>query len=212
MRRRGGDLRVAGVISHTPTEPPSARPQNSRAQLAHSVGLLAEEPTIIIGRTNPTSSLGSRYPPMSDPLIPPELLNPALWLSDPRQGSAHPLYVALAILFALLIVGSVVLYVLAPRLLRRHRLRIRLARRLMGWVASVAALGLFWTVCRFLGAPLFARPLWLWFTLIALAVVVGYAIYYWRRRYRREISAYEEMVRRRRWLPAPRKRATARRR
>ena len=42
--------------------------------------------------------------------------------------------------------------------------------------------------------------------------VFGYALYYWRKRYPRESSAYEEAVRRRRWMPTPRKRAAVRRR
>ena len=76
----------------------------------------------------------------------------------------------------------------------------------------IGALGLFWVLARALGAPLFARPLWLYFTFIALIAVLAYHAYYWRRRYPVEISAYEQQIRRRRWLPTPRKRAAARRR
>jgi amino acid transporter len=149
---------------------------------------------------------------MDQPLIPAELYNPALLLADPRQGYAPPLYVVLGVLFGLLIVGSIVAAVLGPRLVRRHRLRLRLLRQLCGWVGAISAAGLFWVVCRAIGMPLFARPLWLWFTLIALGIVAGYAVYYWRKRYPRENSAYEEAVRRRRWMPQPRKRAAVRRR
>jgi len=149
---------------------------------------------------------------MDQPLIPVELYNPALLLADPRSGYAHPLYVALGVLFALLIVGSIVAAAMGPRLVRGHRLRLRLLRQLSGWVGGISAAGLFWVVCRVVGVPLFARPLWLWFTLIALGAVVGYALYYWRKRYPRESSAYEEAARRRRWMPTPRKRAAVRRR
>jgi hypothetical protein len=79
-------------------------------------------------------------------------------------------------------------------------------------VGAVSAAGLFWVACRLIGLPLFARPLWLWFTLIALGIVVGYFLYYWRKRYPRENSVYEEAARRRRWMPTPRKRAAVRRR
>ena len=149
---------------------------------------------------------------MDQPIVPPELYTLTLMLADPRQGLTHPLYIALGVLFGLLLVGSVAAYAFAPRLVRRHRLRTRLLRRLAAATGSVSALGVFWVVARLAGLPLFARPLWLWFTLIALVAVIGYAVYYWRRRYPGEFSAYEEMVRRRRWMPAPRKRATARRR
>ena len=149
---------------------------------------------------------------MNEPLIPPELLNPGLLLADPRQGYAHPLYLALGILFGLLLVGGLVAHLLAPRLLRRHGLRVRLFRRLVTALAMVSALGLFWILSRLVGLPLFARPLWLWFTLLGFAAVIGYAVYYWRRRYPREFKAYEDVARRRRWMPSPRKRAAARRR
>src|SRR5581483_2563146 len=114
-------------------------------------------------------------------------------------------------LFGLLLVGGLIAYALAPRLMKRHRVRVRLFRQFMGWLAAVGALGLFWIVARMLGAPLFARPLWLWFTLIALLAVIGYHTYYWRRRYPGEMSAYEEQARRRRWMPTPKKRAAVRR-
>jgi len=149
---------------------------------------------------------------MDQPLIPVELYYPALLLNDPRQGYTHPLYVALGVLFGLLIVGSIVASAMGPRLVRRHRLRLRLLRQFCGWVGAISAAGLFWVICRVLGLPLFARPLWLWFTLIALVIVVGYFLYYWRKRYPRENSAYEEAARRRRWMPTPRKRAAVRRR
>ncbi|HZR98599.1 MAG TPA: hypothetical protein VFE37_07835 [Chloroflexota bacterium] len=149
---------------------------------------------------------------MPDSFIPRELQLPSLWLTDPAQGSTALFYLLLADLFALLLIGGLIAYALAPRLMKRHRIRIRLFRQLMGWLAAIGALGAFWTLARMLGAPLFARPLWLYVTFIALLVVLGYHAYYWRRRYPAEISAYEEQVRRRRWMPTPRKRAAARRR
>jgi hypothetical protein len=150
--------------------------------------------------------------PPPEPIVPPELLSPGLLLADPRIGWAHPLYVALGVLFGLLLVGSVLAAVLAPRLLKGHKLRVRLLRRLAGALGTVAGLGLFWCIARVVGMPLFARPLWLWFTLIALVAVVGYAVYYWRREYPRALRAYDEVVRRRRWMPTPRRRAAVRRR
>jgi hypothetical protein len=149
---------------------------------------------------------------MPESFIPRELTLPSLWLTDPYQGSTALFYLLVGAVFGLLLVGALIAYALAPRLMKQHRIRIRLFRQLMGWLAAVGALGLFWVVARLLGAPLFARPLWLYFTFIALLVVLGYHAYYWRRRYPVEISAYEEQARRRRWLPTPRKRAAARRR
>jgi hypothetical protein len=149
---------------------------------------------------------------MPDSFIPRELLLPSLWLTDPNQGSTAPFFLLVGDLFGLLLVGGIIAYVLAPRLMKRHRIRIRLFRQLMGWLAGIGALGLFWVLARALGAPLFARPLWLYFTFLALIAVLAYHAYYWRRRYPIEISAYEQQIRRRRWLPTPRKRAAARRR
>ena len=149
---------------------------------------------------------------MDQPVVPPELYSLTLMLADPRQGSTHPLYIALGVLFGVLLVASIAAYTFAPRLVHRHRLRTRLLRRLAAAIGTVSALGVFWVVARLVGLPLFARPIWLWFTFIALVAVIGYAVYYWRHRYPGEFSAYEETLRRRRWMPTPRKRAAARRR
>ncbi|HLH25060.1 MAG TPA: hypothetical protein VK066_21260 [Chloroflexota bacterium] len=149
---------------------------------------------------------------MPDSFIPRELLLPPLWLTDPTQGSTAPFYLLVGDLFGLLLVVGLLAYAFAPRLMKRHRIRIRFFRQFMGWLAVVGALGVFWVLARALGAPLFARPLWLWFTFVALIAVLAYHAYYWRRRYPLEMSAYAEQLRRRRWLPTPRKRAAARRR
>ena len=150
---------------------------------------------------------------MDQPIIPPELYLPRLLFSDPlRGGPFPPLYVAVGVLFGLLLVGGLLVYIFAPRLVRGHRLRARLLRQLSGWLAAIGGLGVFWVLCRAAELPLFARPLWLWFTFIALGAVIGYAVHYWRNRYPREFSAYEEHVRRRRWMPQPKRRAAARRR
>ena len=147
-----------------------------------------------------------------EPFIPHELQNPRLWLGDPTRGEAYPLYVALGVLFGLVLVGALLARYLAPRLLHGHRLRVDLLRRLADALATIGGVGLFWVACRLVGLPLFARPLWLWFTLLALVAGMGYALYYWRTRYPRDLSAYEEMARRRRWMPSGRRRAAARRR
>jgi len=147
-----------------------------------------------------------------EPFFPHELWYPALWLFDPRRGELYPLYIGLGVLFGLVFVGAIVAHLLAPRLVRRHRLRLRLLRRLTTALAAISGLGLFWLACRAFALPLFSRPLWLWFTVIALVGVLVYALYYWRRRYPHEARAYEDVVRRRRWMPTPRKRVAARRR
>jgi hypothetical protein len=149
---------------------------------------------------------------MSDAFIPPEFFSPGQWFSDPRVASAPTFYILLADLFGLLLVGGLIVYVLAPRLTKGHRLRTELLRRLVTALAIVGACGLFWVGARALALPLFAKPLLLWFTLVGLFCVLGYAAYYWRRRYPAELTAWDERARRRRWMPAPRKRAAPRRR
>jgi hypothetical protein len=154
-----------------------------------------------------TEPLGPQLPP-----IPPELVRPALWLADPWEGSTHPFYLALSGAFALLLLGGLGAYLLAPRLLHGHRVRVRLWRRVATSGAIVGGLGLFWTAARLAGLPLFARPLWLWLTLLLFLALLGYTLFYYWRRYPAERSAYEAQQRRRRWMPTPRKRAAARRR
>ena len=149
---------------------------------------------------------------MDQGFIPREFYTPGELLADHLFGFTPPFYVLLGVLFALLLVGSIVVYFLAPRLVRGHRLRAKVLRQFVAWLGGVSALGVFWVVCRSVGLPLFARPLWLWFTLIALGAVIGYYAYFFRKTYPRQISAYEEEQRRRRYLPQPRKRAAVRRR
>jgi hypothetical protein len=145
-----------------------------------------------------------------DPTV--ELFNPAYWLRDPFEGTLHPIYLAIGVVFVLIVAASIFVAVMAPRLARRHRVKIKLYREMAAWFGGVGALGLFWVLARLIGSPLFARPLWLWLTVIALAVVAAYYILYWRRRYPSMAQAYAEAERRRRWAPVPKRRATARRR
>jgi hypothetical protein len=149
---------------------------------------------------------------MPDAFFPPEFYSPGLWFADPRGTTLAPFYLVLGALFALLLVGGLLAYAFAPRLAKQHRLRADLLRRLTTALAIVGAFGCFWILARSLAIPLFARPLWLWLTLFALVAVVAYALQYWRTRYPAEMRAWAERERRRRWMPAPRKRTGGRRR
>ena len=145
-----------------------------------------------------------------DPFV--ELFNPAYWLRDPFEGTLHPLYVALGVLFALIVAGSVAVAIYAPRIGKGHRIKIKLLREMAGWTGAISGAGLFWILARMVGSPLFARPLWLWFTLIAFVALGVYYGTYWRRRYPVAAQAYADAERRRRWAPQPKRRAAARRR
>ena len=145
-----------------------------------------------------------------DPLN--ELFNPAYWLRDPFEGTLHPLYLAIGLVFLLLVVGSIAVAIAAPRLTHGHRVRIKVYREMAAWVGGVSGAGLFWVLCRLIGSPLFARPLWFWLTVIALIAVAVYYTLYWRRRLPSMAQAYADQERRRKWAPQPRRRATARRR
>jgi hypothetical protein len=149
---------------------------------------------------------------MPEPFIPPEFLNPTQWFWDPRPGPPSTFLLVLGDLFLLLLLAALALYALAPRLVGGHRLRTELLRRLATALAIIGALGGLWGLARALGSPLMAKPLWLWLIVFALVGVVAYAIYYWRTRYPSELQAWDERERRRRWAPAPRKRAAVRRR
>ena len=149
---------------------------------------------------------------MSDAFIPSEFFSPGQWFSDPRVAATPTFYILLGDLFGLLLVGGLIVYLIAPRITKRHRLRTELLRRLVTALAIIGGCGLFWVGARALALPLFAKPLWLWLTLVGLFAVLAYAAYYWRRRYPLELATWEERARRRRWMPAPRKRAAARRR
>lgn len=141
-----------------------------------------------------------------------ELFNPSYWVRDPFEGTLHPVYLALGAAFALLALGWAAIAIWAPRLSRGHRLKVRLLRQMAAWYGALGALGLFWVLCRLIGSPLFARPLWFWLTILVLVAVTVYYVRFWRVRYPPLAQAYAEAERRRRWMPQPKRRAAARRR
>ena len=128
-------------------------------------------------------------------------LGPSSWFADPAEPIDHPLYVVLAATLAVAVIGGIIVRLLASGMFDGHRLKQRLAMRMASCISWIAAIGLVILLLRWQPVPLLSKPIW-WYLWVLTAVgLVGYAGYYYRRRYPQRRLAYEESARRKRYLP-----------
>jgi tellurite resistance protein TehA-like permease len=142
------------------------------------------------------------------------LIDPGYWFEGASAGPATPITYALIALFALLLIGSLVVWLLRRRLFPGQRIKTRLANRLGPWFVTAAAIGLFATLLRVAEFPILsARVIWL----VALLWIVGMLAYvarYFRTVYPTELVRLQREEQRQRFIPKPgrRKRPERRRR
>jgi hypothetical protein len=129
---------------------------------------------------------------------------------DQVASPSSPVYLALAVVFGLLLFASFYVYLRSKDYFAGHRLHRRLARRYSISTASFSGLGLSSVAFAFLTTPFLSKRVWLVAGLLGLLVTAAHAGYYFRRRYPAERLAHEEWQRRQRYLPRPK--ATPRRR
>lgn len=110
-----------------------------------------------------------------------------------------PFSLAYLILFLAGFVVSIVVYNGWARQRFKDPVLHRMARKWAGIAIVIFGLGLFFFLIRWLQInPFgFARRYWLWLTLLALATLVGYAIWDYKTHYETLKSQYEEQQRRR---------------
>jgi hypothetical protein len=110
-----------------------------------------------------------------------------------------PFSIAYLILFIVGFVGAIVVYNGWTKQWFHDAVLHRMARKWAGIAFVIFGLGLFFFLIRWLQInPFgFARRYWLWLTLLALVVLVGYAIWDYRAHYPALKAQYDEQQRRR---------------
>jgi hypothetical protein len=131
------------------------------------------------------------------------LLNPGHWF-DGNPGSASGWYWIPAFIFlAAVAAGFYSYFYLKDRRFATRQLHARMAE-----VAGIAAIsfgfwGLFLLLIRFLGVGLLSARLLLYLTLLAGVGMIGYAIYWYIKRYPAKLLAHLKEEDRKRYLPTP---------
>ena len=110
-----------------------------------------------------------------------------------------PLATIYLIIFIAGFLTSAVLYWRAPERFKTNALRRRLSRHFATIFMWVTGVGLAFFGFRVLGLPFLGIRLWLWVSLVALLVAMGYVVYYMRARYPAERQAYEAQQLKRRY-------------
>jgi hypothetical protein len=132
-----------------------------------------------------------------------ERFSPGRLFEDQLEGPTSPVYWVLAVVFGLLLIGSLYLYIIADQRFDDDRFQRRLARRLATWVGSFSGLGLASAIFALLAVPFLSKRLWLAIAIVGLLGTASYAIYYRRQRYASARFAYLERLRRERSVPRP---------
>ena len=120
---------------------------------------------------------------------------------DAGQPIDDPLYLVLAVLMALALVGGIVTRLTARGRFDGHRFKQRLAVGAATYASWLAAAGLVILLFRWQAVPLLSKPIW-WYLWVLTAVgLIAYAAYYYYRLYPPRLLAYDESARRKRYLP-----------
>lgn len=132
------------------------------------------------------------------------MMNPFDWnylTQVPKSLEAYgPLAIAYVVLFALGLIGALLLGRALDRRFRDHALHRRLARQATRIAAWVFAAGLVFFGFRALELPFLGMRLWLYLCVLAVAVMVVLGAWYWRVRYPAELARYQQEQTRRQYL------------
>lgn len=93
-----------------------------------------------------------------------------------------------------------------PARVKAHPLRARLGRRIANALLWAFGAGLVFFGFRALGLPGLGWRLWAYVTALAVLALIGYIIYYTRRRFPKELAAYAAKQVKRQYLQASRRR------
>jgi hypothetical protein len=128
-------------------------------------------------------------------------LSPTHWLEDPTSTIEGPIVVGFAALLGLLLVASIAVWILAPRIAPERRMLRRLIERIAKWGVGLAAVGLILLLFRWALVPFFSKRLWLLLWGLSIVGVAAYFGNYWKRVLPAKAAAWEESERKRRYLP-----------
>lgn len=131
------------------------------------------------------------------------LLNPGHWFNG-NPGSASGWYWIPAVIFLATTIGGFYSYYY----LRDHRFAGHALHARMAEVVGIAAIsfglwGLFLLLLRFLGVGLISARIVLYLTLLAGLGMIGYAIYWYSKKYPTRLRAHLREEERKRFLPTP---------
>ena len=150
-------------------------------------------------------------------LFDPTRLSPSHWFADVTEPIDSPVYVVLAVVLTIGLVGAIYLRLMADGMFDGHRYKQRLARRLSNWAIGLCAAGLTILLFRWQPVPVLSKRLWLYLWWLVIVAGAVYVVYFYRRLYPEHLATFEENERRRRYLPragaaTPRGRRKVRRR
>jgi hypothetical protein len=132
-----------------------------------------------------------------------ERLLPGYWWTDPTDVIGGPLWIVFAVLVALSFVAGITLWLLAPRIAPMHSLHRRLIVRAAKWTVGMAVVGLFLLLFRWQLVPFLSKRLWIFLWFAALFGLAFSTQRYRRLTYARDLAAWNDDERRRRYLPKP---------
>ena len=117
------------------------------------------------------------------------MIDPGYWFEGSTAGPATPITFALIALFAVVMIGSLVVWLMRRRLFPQQRIKTRLANRRGPWFVTAAAIGLGSTLLRVAQFPILsARIVWV-AALVWLVGLVVYVVRYMGRVYLDELGA-----------------------
>jgi hypothetical protein len=124
-------------------------------------------------------------------------------LEDPTSTIEGPIVIGFAALLGVLLVASIAVWILAPRIAPERRMVQRLIERIAKWGVGLAAAGLVLLLFRWALVPFFSKRLWMLLWACSIVGVAVYFGYYWRRVLPAKAAAWEASERKRRYLPKP---------
>ena len=130
-------------------------------------------------------------------------LSPTYWWTDPGTTIEGPVVIGFAAVLGIMLVVSVAVWILAPRLAAEERPKQRMIARIAKWSLGFAVVGLLLLLFRWQLVPFLSKRLW--FVLWGAGAIAGiaYAANYWRTVYPERRVAWQEAERKRRYLPKP---------
>lgn len=136
-----------------------------------------------------------------------EYFDPSKLTQVPFQDEIlGPLAIVFLIVFGAGFVVALGLSLRPPGRVRAHGLHRRLLQRATSAFMWVFGVGLTFFVLRVLGIPVVGWRLWLYVSALALLLLIGYLLYYWRARYPAQLEEYTAQQIKRQYQQANRRR------
>lgn len=105
------------------------------------------------------------------------------WLVDVRPPAPSFWYLGLAALFAVVLVGSALVYYFRRDIFPPRSAHLRVVPRFATWGAVLGGVGLALVLARYLGVPYLSMRLWLVLATLAVPAYAGYVAYFYRTRF-----------------------------